>query len=108
MEGCQRTKGSKDHTAANCSRRKEYGQADANGSSCKKFQHKLQHNNNIATISGQLHPRKQQHYYTANGNRFDHWKDNVTVEANVFFDSGCQICMIRNALALSVNVSVRK
>ena len=40
-------KRSKDHTLVNCTRRRECGQTDVNGSSCKKYHHKLLHSNNI-------------------------------------------------------------
>ena len=98
-------KRSKDHTVANCTRKKECGQTDTHGVSCKKYHHKLLHSNNV-----EERPPSRVHFTQENSSTtilpivtgFINGKDGVSSEASVFYDSGAQISMIRRSYAESL------
>ena len=99
-------KRSKGHTASNCQRKRECSEKKQNGSLCKRPHHKLLHTEeepqgNRATVtcvqddSKVLLPTLAAKIKGSNGE---------TTEANVFYDSGAQISMIRNSLAESLKL----
>ena len=83
-------KRSKDHNLANCTRKKECGQHEANGGLCKKFHHELLHSNNINERSpDQIHFAEDNSRATilpiVTG--LIKGKDGVKSETNVLLDS---------------------
>ena len=100
-------KRSKGHTAVNCTQRKECGQANGNGDNCKKYHHKLLHCNNIEERTGnRVHSTRDNSSTTILPviTGLVKGKDGVMSEANVFYDSGAQICMIRGSYAESLTL----
>ena len=98
-------KRSKGHTAVNCTRRKECGQANGNGDNCKKCHHKLLHCNNIEERTGnRVHSTRDNSSITILPviTGLVKGKNGVMSEANVFYDSGAQISMIRRSYAESL------
>ena len=89
----------------NCTRRKECGQANGNGDNCKKCHHKLLHCNNIEERTGnRVHSTRDNSSTTILPiiTGLVKGKDGVMSEANVFYDSGAQISMIRRSYAESL------
>ena len=97
-------KRSKGHTATNCLRKRECPEKKQDGSLCKKPHHKLLHmeevnsRNNVGCVrddSQVLLPTIAAKLKGFNGE---------AIEANVFYDSGAQVSMIRSDFAKSLNL----
>ena len=98
----------KDHTSANCLRRKTCSEKNSNGTACKKSHHKLLHLYS-GEESGSVQVSAQRDKSLAllpvvTGAIKAHPNADIFTEATIFFDSGAQISMIRSSLAESLSL----
>ena len=96
--GC--LKRSKGHTVLNCLRRKECQEKNSDGSLCKKHHHKLLHDNTSPAppnLVGFVQDNSEAVLPVTSG-KVKGRNDNFET-ASVFFDSGAQVSMIREAFA---------
>ena len=103
-------KRSKGHSSANCLRKEACTEKRRDGVSCGKFHHKLLHLDNGMERSENM----QVSFIQDSGKAIlpivsglIKGKDNETVEASVFYDSGAQVSIIRSALAERLRLESR-
>ena len=87
---------SKDHSASNCKKKRECGEATQDNP-CKKFHHKLLHSESGGIVMTVSHEQSTALLPVAV--TIIRGKGKLKKEANVLYDSGAQVSMIRSSVA---------
>ena len=93
-------KQSKGHTVSNCMRKRECQEKNSDGSVCKKLHHKLLHDNtssNQRNVVGFIQDNSEAILPVISTNVKS--PDDKCKRASVFYDSGAQVSIIRDAFA---------
>ena len=93
-------KQSKGHTVSNCMRKRECQEKNSDGSVCKKLHHKLLHDNtssNQKNVVGFIQDNSEAILPVISANVKS--PDDKCKRASVFYDSGAQVSIIRDAFA---------